>query len=195
MNWTRERADALMREYTASESLRNHMYCVEQAMRAMARRVGEDEEAWGIVGLVHDYDYERFPNDAHHPDREHPAEGVRRLAGEGFPEPWQHAILGHADYTCVARDTPLAHALFGVDELCGFLVACALVRPSRSLRDLEVKSVKKKLKDKAFARGVSRDDVRKGAEELGAPLDDHIAFLLEALRPVEHRFGLGQPAA
>jgi putative nucleotidyltransferase with HDIG domain len=195
MTWTRERAEALMLEYTTSESLRNHMYCVEQAMRAMARQAGEDEEAWGIVGLLHDYDYEQYPNDARAPDREHPSEGVRRLAAEGFPEESQQAILAHADYTGVPRTSPMARALFGVDELCGFLVACALVRPSRSLADLEVRSVKKKLKDKAFARGVNREDVRRGAEELGVDLDAHIAFLLEALRPHEARFGLGPAAA
>jgi predicted hydrolase (HD superfamily) len=144
-----------------------------------------------VVGLLHDFDYERFPNDAHAADQEHPSEGVRLLAARGFPEEGQRAILGHAHYTGVPRDTPLARALFGVDELCGFLVACALVRPSKSLMDLEVSSVKKKLKDKAFARGVSRDDVIAGAAELGVPLEDHIAFVLQALRPVERSLGLG----
>jgi putative nucleotidyltransferase with HDIG domain len=191
MTWTRERALALMHEYTASDALRKHMYAVEAAMRAMALRAGEDPEAWGIVGLLHDFDYERYPNQEHHPTEGHPAAGVRVLAEQGLPEPWQRAILGHGDYTGVPRDTPMAHALFGVDELCGFLVACALVRPSRSLRDLEVSSVKKKLKDKGFARGVNREDVIRGAEELGVPLDDHIAFVLEALRPVEQSLGLG----
>lgn len=191
MTWNRDRALAIMHEYTASEALRRHMYAVEAAMRAMAVKQGEDPEEWGIVGLVHDFDYERFPNDAHSPTQEHPAEGVRILAAEGFPEPWQRAILGHAAYTGVPRDTPLARSLFAVDELCGFLVACALVRPSRSLADLEVSSVKKKLKDKAFARGVSREDVIQGAAELGVPLEDHIAFVLDALRPEEKRFGLG----
>jgi predicted hydrolase (HD superfamily) len=191
MTWTRERALALMHEYTASDALRKHMYAVEAAMRAMALRAGEDPDAWGIVGLLHDFDYERYPNQEHHPTEGHPAAGVRVLAEQGLPEPWQRAILGHGDYTGVPRDTPMAHALFGVDELCGFLVACALVRPSRSLRDLEVSSVKKKLKDKGFARGVNREDVIRGAEELGVPLDDHIAFVLEALRPVEQSLGLG----
>jgi len=159
----------------------------------MAARAGEDPEAWGTVGLVHDFDYERFPNAAHAADAEHPSEGVRILAGLGAPETWQRAILGHAAYTGVARETPLARALFAVDELCGFLVACALVRPSRSLLDLEPKSVRKKLKDKAFARGVSREDVLLGAEELGMPLDDLIQFVLEALRPHEAVLGLGTP--
>ena len=189
----RERALALMHEYTASDALRKHMYAVELAMRAMAERSGEDVEAWGLVGLVHDFDYERFPNAAHSADDEHPAEGVRILTGLGLPEASGRAILGHAPYTGVPRDTPLAKALFAVDELCGFLVACALVRPSRSLQDLEVPSVKKKLKDKAFARGVSRDDVVHGAEELGVPLDEHIAFMLAALRPHERTLGLGAP--
>ncbi|HET7468168.1 MAG TPA: HD domain-containing protein [Gemmatimonadales bacterium] len=189
----RDRALALMHQYTASDALRKHMYAVEIAMRAMATRAGEDPEVWGVVGLVHDFDYERFPNAAHSATDEHPAEGVRILTAEGLPEASGRAILGHANYTGVPRDTPLAKALFAVDELCGFLVACALVRPSRSLRDLEVSSVKKKLKDKAFARGVSRDDVTQGAAELGVPLDEHIAFVLAALRPHEHQLGLGVP--
>jgi predicted hydrolase (HD superfamily) len=167
------------------------MYAVEIAMRAMAERSGEDAESWGLVGLLHDFDYERFPNAAHSPTEEHPAEGVRLLAAQGFPEPLQRAILSHANYTGVPRDTPMARALFAVDELAGFLIACALVRPSKSLQDLEVSSVKKKLKDKAFARGVNRDDVISGAEELGIPLDEHIGFMLEALRPHERILGLG----
>ena len=191
MTLTRPEALALMQEYTASDALRKHMYAVELAMRAMAERAGEDPEAWGLVGLLHDFDYERYPNAAHSPHEEHPAEGVRILADRGLPEPLQRAILGHANYTGVPRDTPMAKALFGVDELCGFLVACALVRPSRSLQDLEVSSVRKKLKDKAFARGVSREDVIQGAAELGVPLDEHIAFVLAALRPQERVLGLG----
>jgi putative nucleotidyltransferase with HDIG domain len=193
MTWNRGRALALMHDYTASDALRKHMYAVEIAMRAMAERVGEDPEAWGLVGLLHDFDYERYPNAAHSPTEEHPAEGVRVLAGQDFPEPMQRAILGHANYSGVPRDTPMARALFAVDELAGFLVACALVRPSRSLQDLEVSSVKKKLKDKAFARGVNREDVIRGAEELGVPLDEHIGFMLEALRPHERALGLGAP--
>ena len=191
MTISRDRALALMHEYTASDALRKHMYAVEIAMRAMAERAGEDPDAWGVVGLLHDFDYERFPNDAHSPTEEHPAEGVRILAREGLPEPAQRAILGHATYCNVPRDTPMARALFAVDELCGFLVACALVRPSKSLADLEVPSVRKKLKDKGFARGVSRDDVVHGAEELGVPLDEHIGFVLAALRPHERALGLG----
>ena len=191
MTWTRDRALALMHQYTTSESLRKHMYAVEIAMRAMADSAGEDPDAWGIVGLLHDFDYERWPNDEHDPNQEHPAEGVRLLAAQEFPEAWQEAILGHAAYTGTPRTSAMAKALFAVDELCGFLVACALVRPSRSLDDLQLKSVKKKLKDKAFARGVNRDDIRHGAEELGVPLDDHITFVLAALRPNEEVLGLG----
>jgi putative nucleotidyltransferase with HDIG domain len=193
MNWTRDRALALMQEYTTSDALRKHMYAVEIAMRAMAERSGEDPDAWGLVGLLHDFDYEQFPNAAHSATEEHPAEGVRILASQNFPEPMQRAILGHATYCGVPRDTPMARALFAVDELAGFLVACALVRPSRSLQDLEVSSVKKKLKDKAFARGVNREDVIRGAEELGVPLDEHIGFMLHALRPHERTLGLGAP--
>ncbi len=191
MSLTRPDALALMHEYTASDALRKHMYAVELAMRAMAVRAGEDLEAWGIVGLVHDFDYERFPNPTHSATEEHPAEGVRILSARGLPEASGRAILGHANYTGVPRDTPMARALFAVDELAGFLVACALVRPSRSLQDLEVSSVKKKLKDKGFARGVSRDDVVQGAAELGVPLEEHIAFMLDALRPHERLLGLG----
>lgn len=190
--WTRDRALTLMQEYTPSDALRKHMYAVEAAMRAMAVKLGGDVEAWGLVGLLHDFDYERFPNANQSPTEEHPSEGVRILLSQGFPEELGRAILGHGNYTGVPRDTLCAQALFGVDELCGFLVACALVRPSKSLMDLEVSSVKKKLKDKGFARGVNRDDVIQGAAELGVPLDDHIAFVLGALRPVEKSLGLGQ---
>jgi putative nucleotidyltransferase with HDIG domain len=188
---TREEALALMQQYTASEALRRHMYAVELAMRAMAERQGADPEAWGLAGLLHDFDYERFPNEARAPDDGHPSAGVRILAERGVAPEIRDAILGHAAYTGVPRTTPMARALFGVDELCGFLVACALVRPSRSLADLEVASVRKKLKDKAFARGVSRDDVHQGAAELGVPLEEIIAFLLGALRPHERTLGLG----
>ncbi len=191
MPLTRSQALDLMRQWTTSEALRKHMYAVEIAMRAMAEQSGEDAEMWGLVGLLHDFDYERYPNDAHSPTEQHPAEGVRVLAGMGLPEASQQAILGHANYTGVPRDSAMAKALFAVDELCGFLVACALVRPSRSLQDLEVSSVRKKLKDKAFARGVSREDVIQGAAEIGVPLDEHIAFVLGALRPEERALGLG----
>jgi putative nucleotidyltransferase with HDIG domain len=188
---TRDEALALMHEHTQSPSLRQHMLAVEAAMRAYAAKSGEDVEAWGLAGLLHDYDYERYPNQEHSPTEGHPAWGVRQLREKGVAEPVCRAILGHGDYTGVPRDTPMAKTLYAVDELCGFLVACALVRPSKSFSDLEVSSVKKKLKDKAFARGVNRDDVRKGAEELGVPLDEHITFCIQALRPVEAALGLG----
>ena len=187
----RDEALALMHEYTDSDGLRKHMYSVESAMRAYARKFGEDEDAWGLVGLLHDFDYEKYPNDAHSPTEEHPSHGVNVLRERGFPETSCEAILGHAVYCAVPRTTMMAKTLFGVDELCGFLMACVLVRPSRSFSDLKVKSVKKKLKDKGFARGVNRDEVMQGAEELGVELDEHIQFLIEALRPEEASLGLG----
>ncbi len=187
----RDEALALMHEFTASDALRKHMYAVEAAMRAYARKFGEDEDTWGTVGILHDFDYERYPNADHSPTEEHPSFGVALLRDRGVPEPMLEAILGHASYTGVPRTSRLAKTLFAVDELCGFLTACALVRPSKSLADLEVKSVKKKLKDKAFARGVNRDEVRQGAEELGVPFEEHVQFVIAALRPVENRLGLG----
>ena len=190
----REAALQLMQEHTESPSLRQHMMAVEAAMRAYAVHYGEDPESWGLVGLLHDFDYERYPNAAHSSSEEHPSWGVRLLRERGLPEASCRAILGHASYTGVPRDSGVAKALFGVDELCGFLVACALVRPSRSFSDLEVASVKKKLKDKAFARGVSREDIQQGAAELGVPLDEHIASVIRALRPAERVLGLGLPA-
>ena len=189
----RQQALAIVHEYTQSDALRKHMLAVEAAMRAYARKYGENEEEWGSVGLLHDFDYERWPNADHSPTAEHPSEGVRILESKGYPEHLRRAILGHATYCGVPRDSLVAKTLFASDELCGFLVACALVRPSRSLNDLEVSSVKKKLKDKAFARGVNREDIRVGVEELGVPLDEHIQFCLEALRPVERELGLGTP--
>jgi len=181
----------LMREYTESEGLRAHMYSVELAMRAYARKFGADEDEWGLVGLLHDFDYEKYPNDAHSPTEEHPSFGVNLLRERGFPEAMCEAILGHAVYCNVPRESQMAKTLFAVDELCGFLVACVLVRPSKSFSDLKVKSVKKKLKDKAFARGVNREEVTAGAEELGVELDDHIQFLIDALGPTEAALGLG----
>lgn len=160
-------------------------------MQHLAVRFGADPEWWGTVGLLHDFDYERFPNDVHAADREHPSEGVRQLRAEGFPDDGCAAILGHAAYTGVARESDLARALFAVDELCGFVVACALVRPGKSLTDLEPRSVIKKLRDKAFARGVSRDDVDQGAVELGLPLEELIAEVIAALRPHQSDLGLG----
>ena len=189
--WPRERAWQLMTEWTASPALRAHMHAVELCMQHLAPRYDGDPTWWGVVGLLHDFDYERFPNADQAADAEHPSEGVRHLRTLGFPDEGCEAILGHAAFTGVPRVTSLAKVLFAVDELAGFLVACALVRPSKSLADLEAPSVLKKLKDKGFARGVSRDDVRVGAEELGVPLDALIRDLLVALRPHEQALGLG----
>ena len=187
----RSDAQAVMEQHTQNPSLRQHMLAVEAAMRSYAAKYGEDPDVWGIVGLLHDFDYEAFPNLEHSPTDGHPAWGVRLLREKGLSEAQCRAILGHATYSGVPRDSAMAKALFAVDELCGFLVACALVRPSRSLSDLEVSSVKKKLKDKAFARGVNRDDIATGAQELGVSLDDHVAFCIAALRPIEDSLGLG----
>ncbi|MFN2452735.1 MAG: HD domain-containing protein [Pyrinomonadaceae bacterium] len=179
----------LLCEYTKGESLRRHALAVEAAMRAAATQYGGAENAdadeWGITGLLHDFDYEMFPSET-----EHPYKGAGILCGRGYPDNLIRAIMGHAPYTNVPRDTLMARALFACDELCGFLVACALVRPSRSLDDLEVASVKKKLKDKAFARTVNREDITQGAAELNVPLDDHIRFVLDALRPIQPQLGL-----
>jgi putative nucleotidyltransferase with HDIG domain len=187
MGPTREAAYALLCEYTTSESLIKHALAVEAVMRAFARHYGEDEETWGIAGLLHDFDYERYPNPPDHPMR-----GAEVLRKRGYPEEIVRAILGHADYTGVPRDTLLAKVLYAVDELTGFIIACALVRPSRSVDDLPVASVKKKLKDKAFARGVDRAIVYRGAEELGMDLDDLIAFIISALRPISEQIGLNR---
>ena len=185
-----DRKDAweLLCEYTKSESLRKHALAVEAAMRACVKRYGsaeDDEEEWGLVGLLHDFDYEMFPS-----ADQHPYTGANILCGRGYSERFIRAIMGHATYTGVPRDTAMARALFATDELCGFLVACALVRPSKSLDDLEVASVKKKLRDKAFARSVNRDDIWQGIEELAVDIDDHIRFVIDALRPVQQQIGL-----
>jgi predicted hydrolase (HD superfamily) len=184
----RNEAWELLCEYTKGESLRKHALAVEAAMRACVKRYGsleDDEEEWGLVGLLHDFDYEMFPT-----ADEHPFTGANILCGRGYSERFIRAIMGHATYTGVPRDTAMARALFATDELCGFLVACALVRPNKSLDDLEVSSVKKKLKDKAFARSVNRDDIRQGIEELGVDLDEHIRFVIDALRPLQEKIGL-----
>jgi len=185
----REEAWELLCEYTKGDSLRKHAVAVETAMRACAARYGgpdADADEWGLVGLLHDFDYEMFPS-----ADQHPFTGANILCGRGYSERFIRAIMGHATYTGVPRDTDMARALFATDELCGFLVACALVRPSRSLDDMEVKSVKKKLKDKAFARSVNRDDIYQGAQELDVELDNHIRFVIDALIPVQKEIGLG----
>lgn len=185
----RNEAWELLCEYTKGDSLRKHALAVETAMRACARRYGgadADVAEWGLVGLLHDFDYEMFPS-----AEQHPFTGANILCGRGYSEAFIKAIMGHATYTGVPRDTDMAKALFATDELCGFLVACALVRPSRSLDDMEVKSVTKKLKDKHFARSVNREDIYQGAEELGVELDEHIRFVIDALKPVQKEIGLG----
>ena len=186
----REDTLALVHEYTASDSLRKHMLAVEAAMRAYAIRFGEDPERWGLTGLVHDFDYERFPNEAHSPTEEHPSEGVRILRARGWPEDILEAILGHGDYTGVPRASLLAKTLFAVDELTGLITATALVRPSRSVHEVDARSVRKKMKDKAFARGVNRDDVVAGASALGVDLDEHIDFVVAAMRGSAESLGL-----
>jgi putative nucleotidyltransferase with HDIG domain len=187
---SRDEALALVHEYTASDSLRKHMLSVEAAMRAYAQKFGEDEERWGLAGLLHDFDYEKFPNNAHSPIDEHPSEGVRILRAKGFPDDILQAILGHAYYTNTPRETRMAKTLFAVDELTGLITATALVRPSKSVHEVEAKSVRKKMKDKAFARGVSRDDVINGAQELGVDLDEHIAFVIGAMQARSADLGL-----
>jgi putative nucleotidyltransferase with HDIG domain len=187
---TREDAWTLLCEYTESESLRKHMLAVEACVKAYAKKQGVDEDLWSIAALLHDFDYERWPNHEHSPERGHPAEGAKILREHGYSEEIIRAILSHADYSGVARQSPLEHTLFACDELAGFITACSYVRPSKSVLDLEADSVKRRMKDKAFARGVNRDDVRKGAEELGIPLDEHIAFCIAAMREQADALGL-----
>ncbi|HEX9223954.1 MAG TPA: HD domain-containing protein [Candidatus Acidoferrales bacterium] len=186
----RDQAWKLLCEYTQSESLRKHALAVEACVRAYARKNGADEELWGITALLHDFDYERWPNAGHHPDKEHPSEGSKILREQGYSEEIIRAILSHADYSGVKRASPLERTLFACDELAGFLTACALIKPSKSILEVETDSVKRKLKDKAFARGVNRDDVRRGAEELGIPLEEHIAFCIEAMKGAADSLGL-----
>jgi putative nucleotidyltransferase with HDIG domain len=187
---SRTDALAILNEFTASESLRKHMLSVETAMRAYAEHFGEDPERWGLAGLIHDFDYERYPNANRSPTEEHPSWGVQYLRGKGWPEDILQAILGHAAYTGVARETRMARALFAVDELTGLITATALVKPSKSVHDVDAKSVRKKMKDKAFAKGVSREDVMVGTQELGADLDTHIQFVIDAMRRNADALGL-----
>lgn len=186
----RAQAWELLSEYTQSESLRKHALAVEACLRAYARRLGEDDETWGIVGLLHDFDYERWPNVEHRPDSGHPTEGSKILRERGYPEEIIRAILSHADYMNVPRQSRLEKTLFACDELAGFITAATLVRPTQSVLDLEAKSVRKRMKDKAFARAVSREDMIKGAEEMGVDLDEHIAFCIEAMRSIADTLGL-----
>ena len=180
----RQAAWELLCEYTKNENLRKHAMAVEVCVRAYARKFGADEEQWSVVGLIHDFDYEIYPNA---PD--HPLKGSEILKKKGVSEEIRRAILGHADYTGVPRDTLLAKVLFACDEVAGFITACSLVRPDRIV-SLEAKSVRKRMKDKAFARSVSREDIVKGAEELGTPLDEHITFCIAAMREIADALGL-----
>jgi predicted hydrolase (HD superfamily) len=182
----RASAWSLLTEYTASESLRKHALAVEACMRAYARMLApHEEEKWAITGLLHDFDYEKFPT-----PQEHPFVGNRILAERGYPDDMRRAILSHADYSDTPRQTPMEHALFACDELAGFITATALVKPGKSLAEVDAKSVRRKMKDKAFARSVSREDIIKGAEELGIELEEHIAFCIEAMKAVAPELGL-----
>jgi putative nucleotidyltransferase with HDIG domain len=182
-----QRAEAwgLLTEFTQSESLRKHALAVEACMRAYARKFSGDEELWGVTGLLHDFDYERWPSLDDHPYR-----GNEILAERGWPDEIRRAIMSHAEYSGVTRDTPMEKALFACDELAGFITACALVKPGKSLAEVEAKSVRKKMKDKAFARSVNRDDIVTGAAELGVELEEHIAFCIEAMKEIAGELGL-----
>jgi putative nucleotidyltransferase with HDIG domain len=182
---SRDSAWALLTEYTQGESLRKHALAVEAALGGYARMFDEDETTWGIVGLLHDFDYERWPDAQNHPFR-----GAEILREKGYPEFVVRAILSHAEYSNVPRESRLEHALFACDEMAGFVTAAALVRPSKSVLDLEPGSVMKRMKDKAFARAINRDDLRRGADELQIPLDRHIANVIESLRVRADELGL-----
>ena len=183
----RATANLVVEEHVESDSLRRHLFAVETCMRAYARKEGEDEETWGIAGLLHDFDWESCPT-----PESHPTFGAEILRARGFPEEIVRAVLSHGNHTGIARETMMEKALFACDELSGFVTAVALVRPTKSLSDTKVSSVKRKMKDKAFAKSVSRDDMRQGAAELGVELDDLISFVIEALKPVAPQLGLNE---
>jgi len=185
-----DRAFTILHEWVKSESLRKHCYAVAASMKHFAQLRGEDVDLWEAVGLLHDMDYERHPNQEHSPTQGHPFVGMAWLREHGWREEVCRAILSHADYANISRDTPLEKTLYAVDELSGFVVAVARVRPSKSIHEVDVAAVKKKMKDKAFARAVSRDDILRGAEELGMPLDDVIAEVINALKPNAERLDL-----
>src|ERR1700726_1773704 len=191
---TRNEAWELLTEFTESESLRKHALAVEACMRACARKWGngsaEDENLWGVVGLIHDFDYERWPS-----LEDHPYKGNEILKKRGYPEQISRAIMSHAEYTGVTRDTPMEKALFACDELAGFITAVALIKPGKSLAEVDVKSVRKRMKDKAFARKVNRDDIITGAAALGVDLDEHIGFCIQALQGIADKLGLDGSAA
>lgn len=186
---SREEALAIVHEYTENENLRKHMYAVEAAMRAYARRFDEDEQRWGITGLLHDFDYERWPNPDHSPTDGHPSVGQEILRDRGVPDDVLRAIMSHAEYTGVEPQTRMEKALRAVDELTGFVVACSLVRPN-GIRDLAPKSVKKKMKDRSFAAAVDRDAIRSAAEDLGLEMTDHIQSVIDAMRDIAGDLGL-----
>ena len=181
----RKQAWSLLCEYTQSESLRKHMLAVEACMRAYARKFGEDENKWGVTGLLHDFDYEKYPTPA-----EHPFVGNKILEERGYPEEARRAILSHADYSGVKRESRMEKTLYACDEVSGFITASALVKPNKSLAEVEAKSVRKKMKDKAFARSVNRDDIINGAADLGVDLEEHIAFCIEAMTGIAAELGL-----
>src|SRR4029079_11303239 len=185
MSLSRDEAYALMTEYTQSESLRKHMLAVEASVRGYARLWGESEEDWAVVALLHDFDYERYPDQENHPFR-----GVEILKGKGYPEWVTRAILSHADYSGVPRESRLEKTLYACDEMSGFVTAASLVRPSKSILDLEASSVIKRMKDKAFARAVNREDLRRGSEELGLALDVHIGNVIRFMRVQADALGL-----
>jgi predicted hydrolase (HD superfamily) len=185
MPLNRDEAWALMTDYTQSDSLRKHMLAVEAAVRGYARLWGENEDDWGVVALLHDFDYERWPDQSNHPFR-----GVEILKSKGYPEWVTRAILSHAEYSGVPRESRLEHTLWACDEMSGFVTAAALVRPSKSILDLEAPSVIKRMKDKAFARAVNREDLRRGADEIGLPLDQHIANVIAFMREKAADLGL-----
>jgi len=180
----------LLTEFTQSESLRKHALAVEACMRAYARKQADDEELWGLVGLLHDFDYEKYPT-----AEEHPYKGNEILKERGYSDEIRRAIMSHAEYTGVPRVTPLEKTLFACDELAGFITACALVKPGKSLAEVEAKSVRKKMKDKAFARSVNRNDIVTGAADLGVELEEHIAFCIEAMKTIAAELGLDDSAA
>jgi len=182
----RQAAWELLTEYTKSESLIKHALAVEAALRAYAEKSGEDPDVWGMVGLLHDFDYERYPS----AEAGHPFKGAEALREKGYPDFVVKAVLSHADYSGVARETLLEKTLFACDELCGFIIAAALIRPSKSILDLEASSVRKRMKDKAFARQVRREDIIKGAQELGVDLNEHIAFVIKAMQGIADKLGL-----
>ena len=185
----RNAAWCLLTEFTESESLRKHAFAVEACMRAYARKFGADEELWGVVGLIHDFDYEKYPS-----AQEHPYKGNEILKERGYSKEIRRAIMSHAEYTGVTRETPMEKALFACDELAGFITATALVKPGKSLAEVDAKSVRKKMKDKAFARSVSRDDIVNGARELGVDLDEHIAFCIDAMKQIAAQLQLAGKA-